>query len=106
MKKNVLILVALLMLGVFISENSQASIVIPSNSSVILPGKPDPATLKSAIREFKNLSKNERKDRIKEVKALIKHYKAEKKAGHDASDNTVLLCYPCNTTSAFSCLPV
>ncbi|MBS1918730.1 MAG: YqaE/Pmp3 family membrane protein [Bacteroidetes bacterium] len=92
MKKKYFILLVLLVAGIFISEKSHASIVAPSGSAVILPGNPDPATVNSAVQEFKNLSKKEKKERIKEVKALIKHYKAEKKSGKAASDNTVLLC--------------
>ena len=44
-----------------------------------------------AIREFKSLSRVERKTRIKEVKKLAKEYKAAKKAGSDVQTNTVLL---------------
>lgn len=92
MKKIIFILTALLLAGIFIPERSHASVVVPGNAPVILPGNPDPATVKSAIRDFKNLSKKEKKERIKEVKTLIKHYKAEKRSGNGASDNTVLLC--------------
>lgn len=92
MKRNIFILAALLILGLFISENSHSSIVVPANAPVVLPGKPDPATVKSAIQEFKSLSKKEKKERIKEVKSMIRHYKAEKKSGNAPSDNTILLC--------------
>ena len=91
MKRNIFILAALLIAGLFISETSHSSVVVPANSPVILPGKPDPATVKSAIQEFKSLSKKEKKERIKEAKTLIKHYKAEKKVGEEASTNTILL---------------
>ncbi|HVT87060.1 MAG TPA: YqaE/Pmp3 family membrane protein [Chitinophagaceae bacterium] len=91
MKRNLFILAALLIAGIFVSETSHAAVVVPATDPVILPGKPDPSAVKSAIQDFKNLSKKEKKERIKEVKTLIKHYKAEKKSGSDASDNTVLL---------------
>jgi uncharacterized membrane protein YqaE (UPF0057 family) len=91
MKRNIFIIAALLIAGIFISEASHSSVVVPANLPVILPGKPDPATVKSAIQEFKSLSKKEKKERIKEVKTLIRYYKAEKKAGEEASTNTILL---------------
>ncbi|HWC54712.1 MAG TPA: YqaE/Pmp3 family membrane protein [Chitinophagaceae bacterium] len=91
MKKIVLILTALLIAGVFVSEKSYASVVVPENATVIIPGNPDPATVKSAVKDFKNLSRKDKKERIKEVKSLIRHYKAEKKNGNSGSDNTVLL---------------
>lgn len=94
MKKNVFILAALLLFGLITSEPSFSSIVVPTNttSSLIVPGNPDPATVKSAMKDFKSLSKKERKERIKEVKTMMRHYKAEKKSGNAPSDNTVLLC--------------
>lgn len=93
MKKNIFILSALLLVGLFVSETSHSSIIIPATTAPsIVPGKPDPSTLKSAMKDFKNLSKKEKKERIKEVKTLIRHYKAEKKSGNASSDNTILLC--------------
>lgn len=53
--------------------------------------EPDPATVKAAMEEFRSLSRKERKARVKEVKKAIKHFKAEKRAGKEPSDNTVLL---------------
>lgn len=47
--------------------------------------------IKDAVNEFKNLSKSERKERIKEVKKQIREFKAEKKAGSEPSTNTLLL---------------
>ncbi len=44
-----------------------------------------------AIREFKSLSRVERKARIREVKKIAREYKAAKKAGSDVQTNTVLL---------------
>ena len=91
MRKNILLLAALVFIGTTISRSSFAATVInPSNNSIIVPGNPDPAKVKAAKEEFNNLSKKEKKMRINEVKAAIKHYKAEKKAG-EPSTNTLLL---------------
>jgi uncharacterized membrane protein YqaE (UPF0057 family) len=49
------------------------------------------AVLHNALTEFKNLSHKEKKFRIKESKALLKQYKAEKKAGSSTDTNTLLL---------------
>jgi ABC-type oligopeptide transport system substrate-binding subunit len=57
-------------------------ISIPSYASS-LPGggEPDPATVKAALAEFKNLSKQERKERVREVKKEWRQFKKENKAG-------------------------
>ena len=54
---------------------------------------PDAMTLHNAINDFKNLSKSEKKERVKEVKAAIKQYKKDKRAGKadSGSTNTFLL---------------
>ncbi len=44
-----------------------------------------------ALREFKSLSRVDRKARVAEAKMMIKEYKAAKKAGSEPSTNTVLL---------------
>jgi uncharacterized membrane protein YqaE (UPF0057 family) len=52
---------------------------------------PDAITLKSAVDDFKNLTRAERKDRIKEAKAAFKEFKKEKREGKgDASTSTLL----------------
>ena len=92
MRKNFLLLAALLIIGTTFSRSSFAATVInPSDNSIIVPGNPDPAKVKSAKEEFNNLSKKDKKMRINDVKAAIKHYKAEKKAGSEPSTNTLLL---------------
>lgn len=53
--------------------------------------EPAPATVTSAVDEFKNLSRHERKTRIKEAKQLMKDYKADKRAGRAAETDQVLL---------------
>ena len=53
--------------------------------------EPAPATATTAVEEFKNLSKHERKSRIKEAKKVWKEYKADKRAGRAAETDQVLL---------------
>jgi uncharacterized membrane protein YqaE (UPF0057 family) len=53
--------------------------------------EPTESEVKSALKEYKSLSKKEKKERRKEVKKAIKQYKAEKKAGGEPSTNTLLL---------------
>lgn len=92
MRKCTFFLAALLIMITAVSHSSLAATVInPSNSSIIIPGNPDPVKVKAAKEEFKNLSKKEKRMRINEVKAAIRHYKAEKKAGDEPSTNTLLL---------------
>jgi uncharacterized membrane protein YqaE (UPF0057 family) len=53
---------------------------------------PEPVvgSAQDAMKEFKSLSKQERKERVKEAKKAIKQFKADKKAGSEASTNTLL----------------
>ena len=52
---------------------------------------PDALTLKSAVSDFKSLSKADKRSRIKDVKAAFKEYKKEKKEGKaEAGTNTLL----------------
>jgi len=69
------------------------SSMIPFQSSalVVPGGEPDPATVKSALAEFKNLSKHDRKERLKEVRKEWKLFKKEKKANKSAKVEQVVL---------------
>src|SRR5687768_4922302 len=82
MKKNFFLLIAVLV----ISSSFHFS------AATLRPTEPDPITVKTALEEFKNLSRKEMKSRFKEVKKEIRAYKAAKKAKKKATDtNTVLL---------------
>lgn len=63
------------------------------SSASLLPGgsEPDPATVKAALAEFKSLSKEEKKQRIKDVKKELKVFKKEKKANRSANVEMWLL---------------
>jgi len=86
MRKGIFTLLAMLIIGGSFN-NSFATIIIPAATTA----KPDPAAIEAAILGFKSLPKNERKERIKEIKKEIKAYKAAKKAGMEPSTNTLLL---------------
>jgi uncharacterized membrane protein YqaE (UPF0057 family) len=53
-------------------------------------GDPDPAVVKAALNDFRNLSKAEKKERIKEVKKAIKEYKAAKKKHMEPKASTLI----------------
>lgn len=48
-------------------------------------------SVQDAMKEFKGLTKQERRERIKDVKKEIKQFKAEKELAADTSTNTLLL---------------
>ena len=85
------LIVAIISQVVTIHQASATTLVVPN--SYILPanGDPDPAKVKAAIEEFKNLSRHEKKVMMKEMKQTIRDFKKEKKAGNEGSTNTVLL---------------
>jgi Uncharacterized homolog of Blt101 len=53
--------------------------------------EPAPAAVNSALDEFKNLSRHERKARVKEAKKMIKEYRADKRSGRAEETDQVLL---------------
>ncbi len=67
--------------------------ITPAPTFVIpfVPITNTPVSVKDALKEFKNTSHNEKKERIKAVKASLKDYKANKKAGNEPSTNQLLL---------------
>ncbi len=92
MKKRIFTFIAVSLLAASFNYSSAAVISVPNSSNdAALLSDPDPASVKSATDEFKSLSKKERKDRIKAIKTEMKLFKERKKAGSDASTNTLLL---------------
>ena len=51
----------------------------------------DALTLRNAMHEFSSLSRQERKSRIKDAKAYLKEYKAQKAVKGDSDTNTLLM---------------
>lgn len=49
------------------------------------------ARVSDALKEFKNLNKSERKERIKEVKAQLREYKSQRQSAAKTNTNQVLL---------------
>ena len=92
MRKVLLILTAAMVLQVVGTQSSSATTLILPKST-ILPSNsdPDPAKVKEAIGQFKNLSNHEKKMKVKEVKKQIREYKKNKKAGKDEGTSTLLL---------------
>ena len=64
---------------------------LQTSASLAPGGEPDPATVKAALAEFKSLSKQERKQRIKDVKKELKVFKKEKKTNKSANVEMWLL---------------
>ncbi|HVZ26876.1 MAG TPA: YqaE/Pmp3 family membrane protein [Sediminibacterium sp.] len=61
------------------------------SSSFASPVILNDAVVDDALLQFKSLKRVERKERVREVKRVLKDFKAQKAAGGDVSTNTVLL---------------
>ncbi len=71
--------------AVSLSSTSEKSTVVDESAT------PAITSVKDALKQFKSLSRRERRDKLKDVKKEIKNFKAERKAGGDVSTNTLLL---------------
>jgi uncharacterized membrane protein YqaE (UPF0057 family) len=95
--KKVLHLGLVLLLAVCTISPSLAINVMPSGSDGATTPKDTAATMSKekfdeAMKEFKSLSRHDRKARIKDAKKAWKQYKADKRAGRaDGNTNTLLL---------------
>ena len=87
MRKTFFFTLALLILVTSVTNFSYAALSLPSSTTI----DPDAATVKSALGEFKSLSKKERKSRIKDARKEVKAFKKAKRASDDPSTNTLLL---------------
>jgi uncharacterized membrane protein YqaE (UPF0057 family) len=81
-------LVVLLALSTICTDALAVSITNPVPAGTTT--EPDPATVNSALNEFKNLSGKEKKERLKEVKKAVKEFKAQKKANKEPVASTVV----------------
>ena len=92
-------LALLFMVSVSVSSASAASLPAPAAESVPVSqpagnttkADPDPATVQSALDDFKNLSKSEKRSRMKDVKKALKEYKAERRKAHMDDDARMIL---------------
>ena len=76
-----------------LSTNAASSLTTDAKSDSVSAKEMviDNAVVTDAMREFRSLSRVERKMRIKEARKTLKELKAQKAAGEDVSTNTVLL---------------
>lgn len=89
-----------LLMAALCSFSVQASVVIDlttgkSSTTVVTTPVLNDVIVEDALREFKSLTRTERKTRMKEAKKMLREYKATKKAGGDVSTNQVLLGILC-----------
>ena len=85
----------------FLFASNVSAVSVPHKTSIISPSivfsdstKLDSAYT-NALKEFKNISKAEKKTRIKDAKKMLAEYKEKKKAGDDVSTNDVLMAILC-----------
>lgn len=96
MKKSLRLTIVLLLAAITVSP-SFAINVTPSKSDSTNATKDTTATMSKekindAMKEFKSLSKHDRKERIRDAKKAWKQYKADKREGKaDGNTNTLLL---------------
>ena len=96
MKKTLRSLFLWTVTAAMIAPASFAASVLPVNP-VAVPRVETPVTenpkdaIKSALADFKSLSRKERKERIREVKHELKEYNKMKRSGHAPSTDQTLL---------------
>lgn len=81
-------------LGIVLPLYGASSVSVPTagtDSTATREAVLDNAVVTDAMREFRSLSRVDRKMRIKEARKTVKEFKAMKAAGEDVSTNTVLL---------------
>ena len=79
-----------IMLSSSVSVKAASSTGDVKQAAAAVTPEPIVGSAQEAMNEFKSLSKHERKERLKEAKKAIKQFKADKKAGSEASTNTLL----------------
>ena len=77
---------AFLLIVLTISSPVLATVAVePAPASVPASTEPTPAEVKAAIESFRALPRKERKDKLREVKKMMKEYRADKRAGKETS---------------------
>ena len=89
MKRHLFLIIPLAFLTLITFQSFGAFVIAPPVNDI--PVKRDSTSLSSTLHEFMHLSKKERRSRIREAKAEIKKFKAERKAGNEPSTNQLLL---------------
>lgn len=92
--KKITILLASFFLSITLFFNPAYAVVAPgapAAGSVV--SVPDSGSIKSALAEFKSLSRKEKKERMKEVRKALKEYKAQKRSGGSSSASVIeIIC--------------
>lgn len=88
-KNALFVLISVGMFTTVVNGSSVPTSVDPVQ--ILLTDPVNPTSIHNAVAGFKDLSKKERRAKIKDVKLAIKEYKVQKKAGAAASTNTLLL---------------
>ena len=90
--KKIVFRIVVLSLGAmsFVNPVISATVVEPTNANTTTGTVPE-TVVSDAMKEFKDLSRKERKARIREMKNTLEQYKADKAAGKKTDDNTILL---------------
>jgi uncharacterized membrane protein YqaE (UPF0057 family) len=93
MKKIITRFIAAAIVASSIAAPATAAVLSEPSKSSSATTAPSDEKINAALNEFKTLSKKEKRERIKEVKSVLKKYKADKKAGRaaDSDTNTLLL---------------
>src|SRR6266487_6417670 len=96
MKKSLLTICMFIVALILLMQPSYAISLDPKpiDSTAAQPkAEPDSMTVENAMKEFKSLSRHERKERIKEAKKQLKEFKKEKREGKadEPGTNTILL---------------
>jgi len=84
MKKTLTQFLAIFIFASFLASPVLAILPAEPKTAKSASTEPDPATVHAAIKDFKNLSRHEKKSRFKEAKKAVKQFKADKKAGKAA----------------------
>lgn len=90
MRKNLLLVLSFLLVipcGSFAAFSSKGN----SKAATEATSEPSVGSIQDAMKEFKGLSKHDRKEKINDAKKALKQYKLDKKAGAEPSTNTLLL---------------
>ncbi len=75
----------------FISVSFSMAAPVYASLTPVAGNEPNPTTVKTALAEFKNLSKKERKERVKNVKKELKLFNKEKKENKNSKVEQVVL---------------
>lgn len=91
--KKAIFLVASVFLSISLFLSPAYAVVAPASNVAGNVAVPDSGTLKSALAEFKSLSRKEKKERMREVKKALKEYKTNKRSGSGSDASIVEIIF-------------